>query len=43
MKDYHNLYLKYDVLLLADIFEKFGKECLTSYGLCTSNYLSGPA
>ena len=23
MKDYHDFYLKYDILLLADVFEKF--------------------
>ena len=23
MKDYHDLHLKYDVLLLSDVFEKF--------------------
>ena len=25
MKDYHHLYLKFDVLLIADAFEKFKK------------------
>ena len=42
MKDYHDLYLKCDVLLLADVFEKFGNNSLNNYGLCTSHYLSAP-
>ena len=41
-KDYHNLYLKCDVLLLADVFEKIRNKSLTNYGLCPSHYLSAP-
>ena len=37
---YHDLYLKCDVLLLADAFEKFRKNSLKNYGLCPSHYLS---
>ena len=42
MKDYHELSLKCDVLLLADTFEKFRNNSLKNYGLCPSHYLSAP-
>ena len=34
MKDYHDLYLKCDVLLLANVFEKFRNISLKKCGLC---------
>ena len=40
IKGYYNLYLKCDVLLLADVFEKFKNNSLKNYGLCPSHYLS---
>ena len=40
---YRNLYLKYDMLLLADVFVKFRNKSLKNYGLCPSHYLSAPA
>ena len=40
--DYHDLYLKTDVLLLADVFEKFVSSCLDYYGLDLCNYFSHP-
>ena len=43
MKDYYDLYLKCDVLLLANVFEKFRNRCIENYGLCTSHYLIAPA
>ena len=43
MKDYYDLNLKCDVLLLADVFEKFRNNSIKSYGLCPSHYLSAPA
>ena len=40
MKDYHGLYLKCDVSLLADVFKKLRNNSLKNYGLCPSRYLS---
>ena len=42
MDGYHNLYLKTDVLLLADVFEKFIKMCLEYYGLDHCHHFSIP-
>ena len=42
MKGYHDVYLKYDVLLLADVFENFRNNSLKNYGLCPSHYLNVP-
>ena len=41
-KDYHDLYLKYEVFILADVFEKFRNNSLKNYGLFQSHYLSTP-
>ena len=38
--DYHDLYLKTDVLLLADVFENFIKTCLDYYELDPCHYFS---
>ena len=43
MKDYHNLYLKSEVLLLADVFGKFRNNSLKNYGFSRRHYLSAPA
>ena len=40
--DYHDLYLKTDVSLLADVFEKFIKTCLNYYGFDPCRYFSSP-
>ena len=42
MGDYHDLYLKTDVLLLADAFEKFINTYLEYYGLVPCHYFSSP-
>ena len=42
MGDYHDHYLKKDVLLLADVFEKFTDTRLTFYKLDPCHYFSSP-
>ena len=42
MGDYHDHYLKKDVLLLADVFEKFIDTCLKFYKLDPCHYFSSP-
>ena len=42
MGDYHDLYLKTDVLLIADVFEKFISTCWEYYGLDSCHYFSSP-
>ena len=43
LKDYHDLYLKSDVSLLADVFQKFRNGRLKKFRLCQSHYLSAAA
>ena len=40
--EYHDLYLKTDVLLLCDVFEKFINTCFEYYSLDPCHYFSSP-
>ena len=42
MGDYHDPYLKADVLLLTNVFEKFISTCLEYHGLDPCRYFSSP-
>ncbi len=42
MKDYHDLYLKTDVLLLADVMTEFRRSCKKTYGLDPLHYYTSP-
>ena len=42
MGDYHDLYLKSDVLLLADVFENFRNVCLKAYNVDPCHFYTSP-
>ena len=42
VRDYHDLYLKSDVLLLSDVFENFRDVCLDNYRLDPIFYYTAP-
>ena len=40
--EYHDLYLRTDVILLANIFKAFRKVCLDNYGLDPAHFYTAP-
>ena len=42
LRDYHDLYVKSDTLLLADVFENFRNMCYGIYELDPAYFLSAP-
>ena len=42
LEDYHELYNKTDVLLLADVFENFRDICVANYDLDPAHYYTAP-
>ena len=42
LKDYHDLYLKSDVILIADVFETFRDLCKTNYEFDPAWYYIAP-
>ena len=42
MGDYHDLYLKTDTILLANVFESFRSVCMKNYGLDPAHFYTAP-
>ena len=42
LREYHDLYLKTDVIMLANVFEAFRKVCLKNYGLDPAHFYTAP-
>ena len=42
MEDFHDLYLKTDVLLRADVYWEYKNMCLEYYGFDPCDHLSNP-
>ena len=42
MGEYHDLYLKTDILLLTDVLENFRKACIANYKLDQLHYITSP-
>ena len=40
--EYHDLYLRTDVILLANVFKSFRKVCLDNYGLDPAHFYTAP-
>ena len=40
--EYHDLYLKMNIILLANVFEAFRKVCLKNYGLDPAHFYTAP-
>lgn len=43
LRQYMKLYMKVDVLILADIFENFRRECRRTYNLDPAHYVTAPS